>query len=298
VESLEEIDRVDARATAASSRARIAVRINPGLDKEAIDTHAHIATGHDDAKFGVPEGQVAAAIARALSFPSLELVGVASHVGSQLTSVDSYVAAARALFEVAHAARESGAKLAFVDTGGGFGIDYGDGAVARPAQFVRAAREQQRAHRLGDLALHIEPGRAMVAAHGVLLAGVIQSKRAAPNRAWLMIDAGMNDLIRPALYQARHRIVSLAASTGDDRAIRVVGPVCESSDDFGEHALPGSTAHVAILDAGAYGYVMASRYNGRALPAEAFVRGGRVVARSRRRGIDDWADERIAIRDE
>jgi diaminopimelate decarboxylase len=295
VESLEEIDRVDARARAASSRARIAVRINPGLDKGAIDTHAHIATGHDEAKFGIPEGQVAAAIERALSLPSIELAGVASHVGSQLATVDSYVGAARALFGVARAARERGATLAFVDTGGGFGIDYGDGQVARPGDFVRAVREHQRAYRLDDVALHIEPGRAMVGAHGVLVARVIQPKRTAPGRAWLMIDAGMNDLIRPALYQARHRIVSLAAPSHDEETFRVVGPVCESSDDFGEHEQLHGATHVAILDAGAYGYVMASCYNGRALPAEIFLRGGRVVASAARKSTEDWVDERISI---
>jgi diaminopimelate decarboxylase len=309
VESLEEIDRIDARAQAAGVCARIAVRINPGMDKDAIDTHSHIATGHDDAKFGVPEGQVAAAIERAISLPNLELTGVACHVGSQLTSAGPYVAAASALFEVARAARERGAKLAFVDTGGGFGIDYGekeranDGEkhgernIVRPAAFVRAVREQQRAFGLDDLALHIEPGRAMVAAHGVLLARVIQTKRAAPGRAWSMIDAGMNDLLRPALYQARHRIVSLTAPSSDAEAVRVVGPVCESSDDFGDHEHLRDASHVAILDAGAYGYVMASRYNGRALPAEVFLRGGRVVARASRKRLEDWADERIAIRE-
>ncbi len=295
VESNEEIDRVDARANAAGSRARIAIRVNPGLERDAIDTHAHIATGHDEAKFGIGEGDMGAAIARALALPGVELVGVASHVGSQLTSVDSYVAAARALFAVARAAREKGAAIAFVDTGGGFGIDYGDGCDARPADFVRAVRAEQRAHRLDDLALHIEPGRAMVAAHGVLLSRVIQTKRAAADRAWLMIDAGMNDLIRPALYQARHRIVSLSAPSSDARVVRVVGPVCESSDDFGEHAHLDGAAYVAILDAGAYGYVMASRYNGRALPAEVFLRGARIVARSARKNVDEWADERVGI---
>jgi len=298
VESVEEIDRVAARANAAGLRARIAIRINPGLDKNAITTHAHIATGHDEAKFGIADADVATAIARAHTLPSLALVGIASHVGSQLTSVDSYLDAARAVFLVARAAEQRCGALAFVDTGGGFGIDYGDGCAARPADFVRAVRAEQRACGLDHLSLHIEPGRAMVGAHGVLLARVIQTKRGAPDRVWLMIDAGMNDLIRPALYQARHRIVSLAAPSSEARAVRVVGPVCESSDDFGEHGHLDGATHVAILDAGAYGYVMASRYNGRALPAELFLRGGRVVARCERKGADDWADERIAIADE
>jgi diaminopimelate decarboxylase len=128
----------------------------------------------------------------------------------------------------------------------------------------------------------------------VLLARVIQSKVASVAR-WLMIDAGMNDLVRPALYQARHRIVPLVAGAGggDSCTWRVVGPVCESSDDFGEHPLPREPpAVVAILDAGAYGYTMASQYNGRRLPVEVFVRDGRVVGRTKRATTEEWARER------
>jgi diaminopimelate decarboxylase len=211
--------------------------------------------------------------------------------------VDAYVEAARVCFELARAWRDQGAALRFVDTGGGFGIDYGDGCEVRPADFVRAARAEQRAARLDDLALFVEPGRSLVAAHGVLLASVIQPKVAGRLR-WLLIDAGMNDLVRPALYQARHRIVPLDAPVDAATAIpwRVVGPVCESSDDFGEHALPEAPPRaVAILDAGAYGYTMASRYNGRQLPVEVFVRGGGVVARTPRLPADEWARSRSEI---
>jgi diaminopimelate decarboxylase len=145
------------------------------------------------------------------------------------------------------------------------------------------------------LSLHVEPGRALVGAHGVLVARVIQSK-VTGGRRWLMIDAGMNDLIRPALYQARHRIVPLGEPSARLVAWRVVGPVCESSDAFGEHDLPEAPPHmVAILDAGAYGYTMASRYNGRALPAEVFVSGGRVVAKTMRASRDEWVRERAGI---
>jgi len=128
-----------------------------------------------------------------------------------------------------------------------------------------------------------------------LLARVIQ-KKLAPNARWLMIDAGMNDLLRPALYQAFHRIVAVDSEV--DRAApidwRVVGPVCESSDDFGVHALPAeSSREVAILDVGAYGYTMASQYNGRQLPVEVFVRAGRIVGRTRRPSVETWAHERV-----
>jgi diaminopimelate decarboxylase len=288
VESVEEIARVAARAKALAKRARVSIRVNPAVSFDALDTHAHIATGHDEAKFGVPRDDVARALELIAASPELALVGVTAHVGSQFTSTSAYVEAAEVLFELARDARESGKakELAFVDSGGGFGIDYGDGCSVRPADFVRAARAAQRAARLDDLALYIEPGRSLVAAHGVLVARVIQAKRAR-DRRWLLIDAGMNDLIRPALYQARHRIVALDARAEGNTAWRVVGPVCESSDDFGEHAFADAPPeYVAILDAGAYGYTMASEYNGRQLPVEAFIRGGAIVARTERRAPD------------
>ena len=325
IESVEELHRIDARARAAARTAQIAIRVNPGLEKEAAGTHAHVATGHDEAKFGVARDDVPAALSLAHRSKHVELVGVSVHVGSQLVSTDAYVSGGRTAFEVARAARERGAALRFVGTGGGFGIDYGDGCAVKPADFVRAIRVEQRAAGLDDLALHVEPGRSLVAAHGVLVSRIIQTKRApylvasggslaeAPERAWLIIDAGMNDLLRPALYQARHRIVPLIDAKGenagvlsarrqapgsarrDPRTYRVVGPVCESADDFGEHDALADSGFVAILDAGAYGFTMASEYNGRGLPAEVFVREGKVVAVSERASVDAWIEGRVAI---
>ncbi len=297
LESVEEIARVEARARAAGRDVRVSVRINPSIELEGA-THAHIATGHDRAKFGVPRPDVAHAVRLVEASSRLELVGMAMHVGSQFTDTAPYVQAVRVLFGLVRSLREAGhgRALAFVDTGGGFGVDYTGAAVpiARPADFVRAARAEQSRHGLDDLALYVEPGRSMVAAHGVLVARVIQAKVAATAR-WLMIDAGMNDLVRPALYQARHRIVPVEHELVAAHAIRwrVVGPVCESSDDFGEHSLPREPPRaVAILDAGAYGYTMASQYNGRQLPVEAFLRGGQIVGRTERTTVEQWAAAR------
>jgi diaminopimelate decarboxylase len=297
IESMEEIARVAARARAAGKTARVSVRVNPSVDLTEA-THAHIATGHDEAKFGVPLEDAPDAVRVVGATPGLSLVGVGVHAGSQFTSVEPYLASARVLFDLVEGLRGAGAcpSLAFLDTGGGFGVDYGGGAVLSPAEFVKAARAEQKARRLDDLALYVEPGRSLVAAHGVLLARVLQSKVTAAAR-WLMIDAGMNDLVRPALYQARHRIVPLDrdAVEAESVAWRVVGPVCESSDDFGEHLLPREApAAVAILDAGAYGYTMASEYNGRMLPVEVFVRGGKVAAQTARTDVDAWVKERVA----
>jgi diaminopimelate decarboxylase len=295
VESVEEIERVAARAKEAGRRARVGVRVNPSIDL-ADATHVHIATGHDEAKFGVPLEDVARAVALAEESPHLELVGMAVHAGSQLRSVGPYLDAARVLFDQVRRRREVGSlqSLAYLDTGGGFGVDYGDGGLVEAAEFVRAARAEMRLAGLGDLAHYVEPGRSLVAASGVLVARVIQAKIASAAR-WLMIDAGMNDLMRPALYQARHRIVPLdrEAVDAESCAWHVVGPVCESSDDFGDHLLPRDPpAAVAILDAGAYGYTMASQYNGRQLPVEVFLRGGRIVGRTARATTESWAEAR------
>jgi diaminopimelate decarboxylase len=295
IESVEEIARVQARARAAGRKVRVSVRVNPSVDQSDA-THAHIATGHDEAKFGVPLEDARDAARVAGASPNLELVGIGVHAGSQFTSLEPYLQAARVLFELVRGMRAAGAapSLAFVDSGGGFGVDYGEGMTLAPADFVRAVRKEQEAHGLGDLALYVEPGRSLVAAHGVLLSRVIQAKVTTAAR-WLMIDAGMNDLVRPALYQARHRIVPLDRDAADTESVawRVVGPVCESSDDFGEHLLPRLPSDaVAILDAGAYGYTMASEYNGRQLPVEAFIRAGRIVSRTERNSVEAWAEER------
>jgi diaminopimelate decarboxylase len=303
LESVEEAARVEARARAARLRARVSVRLNPGLDLDGA-THAHIATGHDRAKFGVPRDQVAEAVRLVEGSEHLHLVGMTAHVGSHFTSTAPYLESARVLFGIVRGLRDSGRArtLEYVDTGGGFGVAYDGGVVPAPAEFVKATRRELGAHGLADLALYVEPGRALVAAHGVLVARVVQTKITGSALAgqaagrWLMIDAGMNDLIRPALYQARHRIVPIdgVADTAPPLDWRVVGPVCESSDDFGEHPLPRAPPRaVAILDAGAYGYTMASLYNGRQLPAEVFISGGAIVAVNPRLPADGWARERV-----
>jgi diaminopimelate decarboxylase len=299
VESLEEIGRVEARARAAMCGARVGIRINPSFDLKGL-THANIATGHDEAKFGVPRADVPVAVQRVDASPHLELVGIGAHLGSQFMGEGQHVDAARMLFDFIRAIHANGhaRSLEFLNLGGGFGVDYsGERAdPLGPADFVTAIRREQRNAGFDALRLLVEPGRSLVAQHGVLLSRVIQTKVAAVAR-WLMIDAGMNDLIRPALYQARHRIVPLEGAASGPMAVpwRVVGPVCESSDDFGEHWLPSDPPPlVAILDAGAYGFVMASQYNGRQLPAEAFVVGGRLAAVTARNPVDAWVRDRVA----
>jgi len=290
LESVEEIARVAARARALGQRARVAVRINPNV---LIDSHAHIATGHDAAKFGVPLADLGAAWQSIDAHPDALIgVGMSCHIGSNMGTTDAYLESGKILCEHARARLAGGGTLEYISFGGGFGIDSGAGTVVAPREFARVARGLLVEHGLDALNLVVEPGRSLVGPYGALIASVIQSKLGRERR-WLMIDAGMNDLIRPALYGALHRIEPLEHPPSAGQW-RVVGPVCESSDDFGEHPLGDAVPErIAILDAGAYGFVMASEYNGRGLPNEIFVAGGRVVHVSRSSGSKGWLDRRL-----
>jgi len=299
VDSVDELSRIADRARSLGRRARVALRVNPGV---MADTHEAIATGHDDAKFGIAMRDLDAAYsALGRGVADLELVGLGGHVGSQLTRTDEYLEGARAILAIAAAVPSAvrrpsadGARLELVDFGGGFGIDYGDGCPVRPADFARAATLLVQEGMPGAT-LVVEPGRSLVGAHGSLVASVVATKRSG-SRRWLVLDAGMTDLLRPALYGARHRIESLdAAPTSTDPTWRVVGPVCESTDDFGEFSLGDPPpSRVVIRDAGAYGYTMASHYNGRGFPAEVFVHADGRIATSNAHDAASWIEGRSA----
>jgi diaminopimelate decarboxylase len=292
-ESVEELRRIDARAKALGRKARVAVRVNPAVE---IDSHAHVSTGHDKAKFGILARDLGRAFEVLREAPALTLVGVSTHVGSMLKATAPYLESARAVCDVASVALTKGHALEYVNFGGGYGIDYGPGQLPDPSEYVAQALGYLKERDLSRLMLVIEPGRSMVGPFGVLVASVVQSKQSGTEpgaeRRWLMVDAGMNDLLRPALYQAVHRIEPVHALPGGTPQ-RVVGPVCESTDDFGEFSLSGEPELVVIRDAGAYGFTMASEYNGRALPAEVFVDEGRVVHVSPSPGVESWISRRI-----
>lgn len=292
-ESPGELLRIEARARALGRVARVALRINPSV---TIDSHAHVSTGHDKAKFGILRRDLGTAFETLRSSEHLQLVGVSTHVGSMLKAPAPYLESAAVVCDVARDALGNGHQLEYVNFGGGYGIDYGPGALPEPAEYVSAALRFLAEQGLAQLKLVIEPGRSLVGSFGVLVARVVQSKetglRPEDQRRWLMIDAGMNDLMRPALYQAVHRIEPISALPG--RTLhRVVGPVCESTDDFGEFGFDAAPELVVIRDAGAYGFTMASEYNGRALPAEVFVDEGRVVHVSPSPGVEAWIARRL-----
>jgi diaminopimelate decarboxylase len=289
-ESVEELSRISARARATGHRADVSLRLNPGIE---IDSHSHIATGHDEAKFGISESDLSSAYAVIDgSEGRLAQVGLSTHIGSMMTSTEAYARSARKLCDLTRERRQQISTFKYVDFGGGFGVDYGATPSVPPPAFAHTCVRTLRDAGLSDLTILVEPGRSLVAPFGVVVARITQTKRSAERR-WVMINAGMNDLLRPALYSAKHRI-ELLESAPREPEWRVVGPVCESSDDFGAHPLGAEPEGlVAIRDAGAYGFVMASEYNGRALPSEVFIQGGKIASVSRSAGAQAWIQRRL-----
>ena len=288
VESAAELAMIAGAAATMGRTARIALRVNPDVD---AGTHAKITTGRADNKFGIPYDEAAALYAHAASLPGIEPVGIALHIGSQILSLAPYRAAyARAARLVAEL-RAAGQRVLHVDCGGGLGIGYRDDPGASVTAFAGALRT---AFDGLDVELMVEPGRWLVGPAGVLLASVVLTKG---HGRFVVIDAAMNDLVRPAMYDAWHGIVPLAAGGLADAAMPVdgVGPVCESGDMFARsRALPTLSPgdRVALLDVGAYGAVMSSTYNARPIAPIALVDGARwAVIRPRQTQDDLWRGE-------
>ena len=280
-ESAEEIGMISAIATQMGRTARVALRVNPDVDAK---THAKITTGKSENKFGVAISDAADIYARMAALPGIEPIGVATHIGSQITAgMSAYRAAYARLAELVKALRAQGLPVQRVDCGGGLGIPYRDEPAPSPEALAGAIRAS-----LGelDLPVMLEPGRWIAGPAGVLLASVVLQKQGAAHR-FVVVDAAMNDLVRPAMYEAWHGIVPVsgARAAAPLSAAEVVGPVCETGDTFARgRLLPALETGdaVAFLDAGAYGAVMSSTYNARPLAAEVLVDGGRfAVVRER-----------------
>jgi diaminopimelate decarboxylase len=217
----------------------------------------------------------------------VSLIGLHVHIGSQIVELEPLRRAAGAVAGLAIALRRDGIGIEHLDVGGGLGVSYEGGPVPTIADYVDAVRGAAQA---SGLALIVEPGRAVIAPAGALLAGVVDVKRQTADRVCVVLDAGMTELMRPALYGAYHRIEPLEDRGGDPLVCDFVGPVCESSDVVaGERVLPGPFVgdRFAVLDAGAYGFTMASNYNRRPLPAEVLVDGSTWRVIRRRQTLDD-----------
>ena len=283
VESVAELDELAAIAREQGRRAPIALRVNPDVDPR---THPYIATGLAESKFGIPMAEAEALYERAAADPWLEPRGLACHIGSQLQDVGPLLEAAERIAELYHRLEDAGVAIHHVDLGGGLGVRYTDETPPTPEEHVAAVT----APFAGTAArVLVEPGRAVVAEAGALLTRVTRLKRNGA-RELAVVDAGMNDYIRPALYGAAPAIEPVQPpAPGDATAQDVVGPVCESADTFASQrplgARPGDL--LAILATGAYGFAMSSQYNARPRPPEILVDGAEMHCVRRR---EDDAD--------
>ena len=292
VESEPELEAIAARATALGRRARVALRVNPDVDAH---THAKITTGRRQDKFGIDIARAPAVWRRAVSLGGVEPVGLAVHIGSMLTDVAPYRAAFAALAELVRALRAEGHSVSRLDLGGGIAIAYRGEAPPSGADYAAVVAET-----VGGLgcALLFEPGRRLVGNAGLLATRIVYVKDG-PDGPIVIVDAGMNELLRPALYDAWHEVLPLREpAAGTPRLPSdVVGPVCESADTFmrGRPLPPLAPADViAFASAGAYGAVMSSTYNGRPLAPEVLVAGARFAVVRPRQTIEDLvARERV-----
>lgn len=283
VESESEMERIAARAKALRRKARMAFRVNPDVDPK---THRYISTGKAENKFGLDLARAEAAYAQAARKKSLEIVGLHFHIGSQLLDAKPFSEALAKVEDVCMRLKAQYPAFAYVDIGGGLGIDYQPHQKPMsPMAFARAVLPSLK--RMG-LRVALEPGRFLVGNGGLLLTRVQYIKQG-PAKRFVIVDAAMNDLIRPALYQAHHEVRAVKPTRGSIRG-DVVGPVCESGDFFvQDRKLPAVKEGdlLAVLSAGAYGMVMASNYNSRCRPAEVLVDGRRARLIRRR---ETWED--------
>jgi len=288
VESKEELIAIGNIAKELGVEAPISLRVNPDVDPK---THPYIATGLEKNKFGVPFDEAASLYRLALEHSNLNPVGVTCHIGSQVTTLSPFIDAAKRMAVLATQLTESGANLKYLGMGGGLGIPYKGETPPAPKEYGEALAEILRP--LG-MELVLEPGRVIVGNAGVLLTRVVRRKQGA-SRHFTLVDAGMNDLIRPALYQADHEIVPVRPSDLSPGTTSLVGPVCESSDTFAEtwpSGIPELGSLLAIRSAGAYGAVMTTTYNGRPRPAEVLCTGDHMhIARHRDTIESTWSGE-------
>ena len=284
-ESEDELARLSVTAGARGRTVRVALRVNPDIDP---GSHPYISTGLRENKFGVEIDHAFEILLRARRLPGLEILGVQCHIGSQILDLGPIEEAARELAALSRRLLAEGFRLRQIDLGGGLGVDHDGCGAPTPAEL--AARVLPRIEGLG-LTLMLEPGRSLVASAGVLLTRVIAVKER-EGKTFVIVDAGMNDLLRPALYAAYHRIEPVTARGRAAQLADVVGPVCETGDFLArgrrlEAVRPGEL--LAVRDAGAYGFSMASNYNMRPRAAEALLDAGTLRLVRRRESFEDLA---------
>lgn len=297
VESEEELGNINNIAGLMHRRAGVAIRVNPDVDPK---THKYITTGKAETKFGVDLERAKDLIGRAAAYENIEIVGIHAHIGSQVTRIEPFVESLGKVITFAKNCRDWGVPVKYVNTGGGFGIRYNEDDARPPVEYARQLLPLVRGT---GFRLVMEPGRYITGSAGILVAKTVYRKKSGVKN-FVICDAGMNDLIRPALYEAYHRIWPVSSEYPPDAAVPgaavatdIVGPICESSDTFAkDRALPELLRGdlLAIFSAGAYGFTMTSNYNGRPRPAEVLVEGSDYRAVRKRETYEDLiAGERL-----
>lgn len=284
VESGQELRLIHEVASGMGVKARVALRVNPDVDPK---THPYISTGLKKSKFGIDIGQALEEYEAARGLPSLEVVGIHQHIGSQITETRPFVDALEKTAALVRTLRERGTEIRYLDVGGGLGITYKDEEPPLPAEFARALIGVIRDL---DVTVVLEPGRVLVGNAGILVTRVLYTKQT-PAKNFLVVDAGMNDLARPSLYGSYHAIQPVRQILGrSEMTVDVVGPICESGDFLAkDRALarcePGDL--LAVMSAGAYGHTMSSNYNARPRAPEVMARGNRYHVVRERETFED-----------
>ncbi len=283
IESVQELEQINNRAAALGVRARIALRVNPDVDPK---THPYISTGLKKNKFGVDIEEAMKTYARAGEMGHIEILGIDCHIGSQLTDTAPFIEALNRLKLLVNRLKEIGIGIRYLDLGGGLGIPYHEESPPHPREYAQAVASELRDM---SCSLILEPGRVIVGNAGLLLTRALYEKKT-PGKQFLIVDAGMNDLIRPSLYGSYHHIQPVEKKGRKSVVVDVVGPICESSDFIArDRELPETKAGemLAVMSAGAYGFSMSSNYNSRPRAAEVLVHGSRFhIARKR----ESWED--------
>lgn len=282
IESAPELDRINKVATRLGKRAPVSVRVNPDVD---AGTHPYISTGLKENKFGITADHALLVYRSAAAMPGIKVLGIDCHIGSQLTSIEPFLDAIDRLLALVDQLAGEDIQLSHFDMGGGLGVTYGDEEPPQPAELINAVRTKFKDR---DMTLLIEPGRSIAANAGIFLTK-IEFLKCNEYKNFAIVDGAMNDLLRPALYNAWQEIIPATKSDADSRQYDVVGPICESGDFLGkERELQIAAGDLlAIRSAGAYGFVMSSNYNSRGRAAEIMVDGDQVHLVRRRETIND-----------
>ncbi|WP_243363193.1 diaminopimelate decarboxylase [Fundidesulfovibrio terrae] len=283
VESMGELERLSAVASDMGKTARISLRINPDVDPK---THPYISTGLKKNKFGMDIEQSLAAYSKAVTLPNIEPVGIDCHIGSQLTTLEPFMEALDRIIRFYDRLKAMGIRIEYLDLGGGLGITYNEEEPPHPAEFGKALTGVLKDH---PMTLILEPGRVIAGNSGILLTEVVYTKKT-PSKDFIIVDAAMNDLVRPSLYGSFHGIKEVTPKGRQVLNVDVVGPICESGDFLArDRDIPAveSGELLAVFSAGAYGFTMSSNYNSRPRAAEVLVDGDEVILARKRETYDD-----------